>query len=68
MRIFAALGPHPPTPLSRLDGRGGTDCRSVGGIAHFPLMPEERGEGLEEFEGFKGFEEFEGVGNLERAN
>jgi len=31
-------------------------------------MPEERGEGLEEFEGFKGFEEFEGVGNLERAN
>jgi hypothetical protein len=31
-------------------------------------MPEECGEGLEEFEEFKGFKEFEGVGNLERAN
>jgi hypothetical protein len=31
-------------------------------------MPEERGEGLEEFEEFKGFKESEGVGNPESAN
>ncbi len=52
-----------PRPLKCRRMRYGFDCdvrrtddRDLGAVAHVARMPEERGEGFEEFKGFKEFE------------